>query len=278
MIVQTQKDVYSMVIPPRYHKDLRKSLFEIQKATRTLILLPSDRTYHEFNDPIPLDGLPTDASSVVKIIGTRNNYKEACTDLANKVREIQNTQLVLKIPLKYQSVIHGQIRRKLAEINVNVSSSDEINDDPEAHTSLPANGSWQVTERYHRSNHGTCEWTLRAATKESLENAQVLINEAYQKARRAKYIGLLAFPDNKRFGLIVGKNGEMVQKLQNDTNTVIRVPKITEENYTIEITGSEEGLQQAKTRIEKLVDHDPPSPTDRLFRSSRTLSGSRVIP
>lgn len=76
------------------------------------------------------------------------------------------------------------------------------------------------------------------ATKESLILARDMINDAYKKAKHAKYIGLLAFPDKTKFGRIVGKNGETVQKLQDETNTTIRVPKNTDKDHVIQITGS----------------------------------------
>jgi hypothetical protein len=96
---------------------------------------------------------------------------------------------------------------------------------------------WQVIERYNNHIGGICEWTLRAVTEDTLNQAQTLIDTASDKARRANCIGFLAFLDNTKFGLIIGRNGETIQKLQHDTQTTIIVPKMAEKNCTIEITG-----------------------------------------
>lgn len=139
--------------------------------------------------------------------------------------------------MKYENVIYGQIRRRLADIDVRISPSIDIHD--EYPTGRPTNDQdWQVIKRYHGSSSSTQEWTLRAATKESLVLARDMIKDAYKKAKHAKYIGFLAFPDKTKFGRIVGKNGETVQRLQAETNTTIRVPKNTEEDHIIQITGS----------------------------------------
>jgi len=80
-------------------------------------------------------------------------------------------------------------------------------------------------------------WTLRAETKDTLDQAQALVKRASEKARQETSIGFLTFPDSSKFGLIIGRNGETIQKLQDDTNTTIRVPDKTANDRTIEITG-----------------------------------------
>lgn len=83
IVLRTQKrDVYSMLISTRYHNDLRRSIAALQQATGTLILLPGDKAYEDFKDPIILNRRSgVDSASIVKIVGTQDGYKQACIDL-----------------------------------------------------------------------------------------------------------------------------------------------------------------------------------------------------
>ncbi|KIM82093.1 hypothetical protein PILCRDRAFT_484718 [Piloderma croceum F 1598] len=270
-ITKRMPDIYSMLISPRYHcGEFHRSISKIQYKTKTLILLPGDGRYDDFGDPVdkPKSG---DSNSVVKIIGTLDAFMQARMDLESTIRDIKQTLRVLEIPLKYQQAIHERVRWKLREMDVRVSPSDPIEDQKPIRP--PENGKdWQVISRYYIV--GVCEWTLRAATKDLLDQAQTLIEKAYETTRRAKYIGFLLLPDSSKFGRIIGKGGETVQKLQHDTNTRIVVPKTTEADQTIQITGSAQDIEEAKERIKALVNNDPPSPIDRLFKPSSRM-GSR---
>jgi hypothetical protein len=136
--------------------------------------------------------------------------------------------------LKYQQAIHERVQWKLREMDVRFLSSDLIEDQKPIRPL--ANGEdWQVINRYYMV--GVCEWTLRAATKDLLDQAQTLIEKAYETARGAKYIGFLMLPDSSKFGRIIRMGGETVNKLQHNTNTTIVVPNIIEEDQTIQITG-----------------------------------------
>jgi hypothetical protein len=74
-----------MLISPRYHcRELYRSISKIQYKTKTLILLPGDGKYNDFDDPAdkPKTG---DSSSVVKIIGTLDAFMQARIDLEVRV-------------------------------------------------------------------------------------------------------------------------------------------------------------------------------------------------
>jgi hypothetical protein len=137
--------------------------------------------------------------------------------------------------VKYQHAIHQQIRRRFHDTNVRVSSSATI-DDEKPIRPVADGHDWKVIERYC-SQIQSCEWTLDAETEDALDQAHTLINEALEKARRAKFIGFLILPDRSKFGLIVGRGGETVKKLQDETNTTVVIPRNAEDDNTIEITG-----------------------------------------
>lgn len=149
-VLRTQKrDVYSMLISARYHNDLRRSIAALQQTTRAVILFPGDKVYDDFKNPIISNRQSdVDSASIVKIVGTENDYKQACIDLhvcilrisykisrltsflpKAKVLYIESTQAIFKIPLKYENVIYGQIRRRLADIDVRISPSIDIRDE-----------------------------------------------------------------------------------------------------------------------------------------------------
>jgi len=252
-IDKTKLDVHSMLISPRYHPEVGRSIGEIQRKTGALILIPGDGKYDEFNDPAEMSN--EDPKSVVKIIGTRDAYTQAYAKLdvraghvldvtltdpipsKAKVRDIQRTQLVLQIPLKYQHAIFVLIQRRLREMGVQVSFS-VANRNESPIRPIQDGRDWQVIERYNSYIDGISEWTLRSAAKDALDQAQTLIEKASETASRAMYVGFLDLPDTSKFGRIIGRNGETIQKLQHDTNTTILVPRMNEKDHTIEITGT----------------------------------------
>jgi len=267
MIIRTTKrDDYSMLIPPTFHKELHKPIIDIQRKTNTRIFVPGDRQYDKFNDPIDIFE-KSDPKWLVKIVGTEADFAQAVTELNNELEHLQQTTRVLTVPLKFQTAIHGYVRKPFFDMDVHLSCSIAI-DEERPIPPLPDGRDWQVIERYHNYADSSSEWTLRAQLKDLLDQAEALIEKAVEKARLETHIGFLLFPDSSKFGLIIGTNGTTIKTLQNDTNTKIHVPKASNDP-TIEITGSAADIENAKMRIKSLVHNDPPSPTDRLFRSSR---------
>jgi hypothetical protein len=250
-IHRTKVDIYSMCIPPRYHRELRRSISETQRKTKTHILIPGDGRYDDFNDPVDISK-SGDSKSIVKIVGTRDAFAQARDELKvcafhvlyvtltdrqkTKLRNIQRTQRVLIILLKHQHAIWGLTQMKLRDMGVHVSFSIPIDDESPIRP-LHDGRDWQVVERYNNHITDTCEWTLRSATEDALNQAQTLIEKASEGARQANYVGFFAFPDSSKFGRIVGRSGETIQKLQQETNTTIIVPKVVGD-YIIEITGT----------------------------------------
>ena len=80
IIHKTKRDVYSMVIPTWYHKDLCQTIREIYHKTKALVLRHSNNTYSKFKDPtvVPED---EDMRSVVKIIATQDAFTQAQREL-----------------------------------------------------------------------------------------------------------------------------------------------------------------------------------------------------
>ena len=55
-------------------------------------------------------------------------------------------------------------------------------------------------------------------------------------------------------GAIIGSNGERLKKLEEKTATKITMPRIFESSTEIVITGSQEGLHQARHEIQLISD------------------------
>ena len=80
IIHATKRDVYFAFIPAQYHKELRWPIGEIQRKTKTLILIPGDREYDEFTDPTDMSKIEN-PNSVVKIVGTQEAFMQARAEL-----------------------------------------------------------------------------------------------------------------------------------------------------------------------------------------------------
>jgi hypothetical protein len=79
-IKMTVRDVYFMNISPRYHRELRRSIGEIQRKTKALILIHGDGKYNEFNDPLDMSEVE-DYKAIVKVVGTVDDFRQARAEL-----------------------------------------------------------------------------------------------------------------------------------------------------------------------------------------------------
>jgi hypothetical protein len=82
-----------MLISPRYHKELRWAISEIQRKTKTLILTPGEGRYSDFNNPTDMSKTE-DSKSVVKIVGTRDAAKQAREDLGVRMHNVFSITVV----------------------------------------------------------------------------------------------------------------------------------------------------------------------------------------
>jgi hypothetical protein len=79
-IDEKKLDVYATLIAPRYHKELRQSIFEIGRKTGAHIHLPGDTNYDKLLDPADMSEIE-DVLSIVKITGTRDASMQAIQEL-----------------------------------------------------------------------------------------------------------------------------------------------------------------------------------------------------
>ena len=80
-IEEKKLDIRGIRIPPRYHRELRRSIHEIRQKTGVSgIYLPGDSMYSELVHPADISK-DEDSQSIVKIFGTRDASAHAKQEL-----------------------------------------------------------------------------------------------------------------------------------------------------------------------------------------------------
>ena len=80
--IDSQDQVYGMHVSGGYHSMIGHQLRDIGDRTGTRIYLPTHKTFAKYADPVNSRKLPKgNSNSIVKIIGSRENYRKARSSL-----------------------------------------------------------------------------------------------------------------------------------------------------------------------------------------------------
>lgn len=114
---------------------------------------------------------------------------------------------------------------------------DEYTPVPPLHSNVHDHA-WTVEDRYNILDFAQATWSLTGKSGESLEQAIDIIKEVAIGVQSAAYVGFLSLEDRSRFGIIVGQKGATVQRLQDETGCMIRVPHGGDYTTPITVTGA----------------------------------------
>ncbi|KAF2755730.1 hypothetical protein EJ05DRAFT_540392 [Pseudovirgaria hyperparasitica] len=113
---------------------------------------------------------------------------------------------------------------------------------------------WSISEpAVIETSDETIPWILIGPSAEEVAKAKQLIESKLANAPSGGSVtGHLALPDSRSYGSIVGPGGSKINSLRKQTGTQIQVPR-NGSDAPIEITGSKEGVEKAKSLIVELV-------------------------
>jgi len=114
--------------------------------------------------------------------------------------------------------------------------------------------SWHVAEEPEDSSDETIPWKLRGSTDANLQKAkdyiENLINSIQDQGNCTGYLGIP--PEHHH--LVIGKGGQRIASIREETGCAIDVPKRGDGNDIIVIRGSREGVERAKDMIVQAVE------------------------
>jgi predicted PilT family ATPase len=218
---------------------------------------------------IPKQSVTGPERSKVKLIGRAENIEKAKEHIETLTKDAASTDI--QIPLKFHHAIadNGQFFRRLrSDLKVSVdhkgtrppqrpealstrkagSGMPLITDDAGAGAS-DDNVSWVVHNLHESAPEGDITWALSGASTESLDKAAARVKKALADAQKLTHAGFLVLPDPSSYRRVVGPQGSTINDIRTKTGTKIQVPKAQSGDEAIEITGTQDGVENAKEMI-----------------------------
>ncbi|KAF2802244.1 uncharacterized protein BDZ99DRAFT_576946 [Mytilinidion resinicola] len=150
-----------------------------------------------------------------------------------------------------QSAADGGKARK----GVNGASLPLITDD-DTSAGAEETYSWELVENNAADPSddpsATIPWILRGPA-DSLPKARQILESAIEAASKPSATGYLILPDPRAYRQVVGTSGSTINSLRKKTDTKINVPRDQAQGEAIEITGSTEGVEEARDLILDII-------------------------
>ncbi|KAK6433046.1 hypothetical protein LTR95_010780 [Oleoguttula sp. CCFEE 5521] len=211
--------------------------------------------------------------SQVKIAGQPDAVEKAKAHILDITKDQEGE--TIQIPRKYHHVIadNNQFFRRLR--NDHKVSVDHDGQKPPPRASAPtpkrdANGgamplitddpssgnnahSWELHDLHGSSEEGDIPWVLAGPSPEAIAAAKAKLDKALADAAKQDTVGFLILPDPRAYRHVVGPGGSEINRIRKKTGTKIQVPKDQSQGEAIEITGSKEGVEEARDVILEVV-------------------------
>lgn len=205
----------------------------------------------------------------VKIVGLPADVEKAKEHISSLTKEQQGE--TIQVPRKYHHAIsdNGAFFRRLRhDHKVTVDHLGEslppkpkpsatrasdtalplITDDADAAADAH---SWQLVDAVSEEE-GDIPWALKGSP-ENIEKAKKAINTALEQAQKNNAIGYLVLPDPSTYRHVIGQGGSKVNSIRKQSGCKINVPRDQARDEAIEVIGSREGCEKAKTLILEAV-------------------------
>lgn len=210
--------------------------------------------------------------SQVRIAGSAENVEKAKAHILEITKDQEGESV--QIPKKFHHIIadNGQFFRRLR--NDHKVTVDHNGQRPPPKPSTPqanrANGtamplitddpsvgenshSWETHELYASVEDGEIPWVLSGPSPEAVASAKAKLAAALEEATGQDTVGFLILPDPRAYRHVIGPGGQEINRIRNSTGAKIQVPRDQNKGEAISVTGSKEGVEQAKQMILDVV-------------------------
>jgi polyribonucleotide nucleotidyltransferase len=108
--------------------------------------------------------------------------------------------------------------------------------------------SWNVISAVDPNLDGDIPWILRGSP-DSVPKAKQSLTTAIEQAQKMTHNGYLVLPDPRTYRFVIGQGGSKVNNIRKQTGCKINVPRDQAKDEAIEVSGTAEGVEQAKELI-----------------------------
>ena len=113
--------------------------------------------------------------------------------------------------------------------------------------------SWEVVDNNPvDGSDATIPWILRGPA-DNLSKARQAVEAAVEAASKPSSTGYLILPDPRSYRLVVGPGGSTINSIRKRTGTKVQVPRDQAKDEAIEIVGTKDGVEEAKSIILEVV-------------------------
>lgn len=212
-------------------------------------------------------------SGPVRIAGQPADVEKCKERIAEMTKEQSGETVQVPRSLHHSVANNGQFFRQLR--NNHQVTVDHNGQKPPARTAAPApsrsgaKGSMPLitddpssaSESHHWETHplhatgedGDIAWVLSGPSAEAVAAAKAKLEKALQEAQKQDTVGFLILPDPRAYRHVIGQGGSVINKIRKDSGANIQVPKDQGSGEAISITGTSEGVGQAKEMILQVV-------------------------
>ena len=276
--VVVEKIVASIEAFVRQRENQITEIVEIAPEKHRLLIGPGGETRRgleakfDISVDVPKQSVQGQERSHVKLIGQSENVQKAKTHILDMVKEQGGETLLVPRHLHHNISDNGQIFRRLRmDHKVAVDhggqqppskSSQKLRARVNGGGTLPLitddqdnvdSYSWEVVDNgSDDAEGGEIPWILRGS-QENIAKARAMIQRALDQAQQNSLTGYLLLPDPKTYRFVVGPGGSQISSIRKQTGCKIMVPRDQAKGEAIEISGSKDGVEQAKEIILEVV-------------------------
>ena len=208
----------------------------------------------------------------VKLVGQPENVWKAKERILEIVREQEGETVQIPSQLHHLVANNGHfIRRLRSDCDVTVDhagrqppAKPSANSRPRFNSgaALPLitddqgstdNFSWEIVDTNPEIADGDrIPWVLRGSP-DNVARARGMVQKSLEQAQQYSSTGYLILPDPKTYRYVIGQGGSQINSIRRQTGCKITVPRDQAKGEAIEISGSYEGVEQAKDIILGIV-------------------------
>lgn len=213
--------------------------------------------------------------SQVRISGQPSNVESAKAHILNITKDMEGE--TVSVPARFHHMIadNGQFFRRLR--NDHKVTVDHGGQRPPSKPSAPAptratggdmplitddpsvsanNHAWETHDLHAASEEGDIPWILAGPSPEAVAAARGKLAKAIEDASKQDTVGFLILPDPRAYRHVIGPGGSEINKIRKQSGTKIQVPRDQGQGEAIEITGTMEGVEQARDLILEVVQNN----------------------
>ena len=195
----------------------------------------------------------------IKITGQLDNVRKAKQHILKLIKDQVDETIMVPRNKHHFISDHGQLFRRLRN-NQRVTVDHAGHRPPpknssqaQPHVSSINDHSWEIVDNSkEHSEEGDIPWVLHGST-ENIAQAREIIQNALSQSHQLSHTEFLVLPDPEAHRFVIGPGGAQINAIRKQTGCKISVPRNQAKGEAIVITGSPEGVEQAKKIILDVV-------------------------